>query len=284
MLWRVPVLVFLASLAVPQVARASEPCDPAEDVSRITAHLLRVESLLRARDTAGLTSRQIAARLRHLDRLRSYAARQEYPRNDDFPGERVPYFVDDRGVHCAVAFLVAASGRTDLVGEVVAHLNNARVMNMRSPELAAWAAEEGFTVEELALIQPDYCGGCYSTHPCIDRFCSPNDPMANNSCVSVLREDGEPCGSTGLEPDEGFACYERICQGGECVDGRPRDCDDGDPTTADSCEKRVGCVNEPETTDDGSCAWTGEPATRAPMAVLLVLAALALSRRTRGDR
>lgn len=126
---------------------------------RIRTHLRRVEAQLRSADPVGLTPRQFHNRLRHLAVLREYAERGEFPRNLDHPGELVPYFVDDRGVHCAVAYLIHRDGRDDLVRRIAENRNNATIAELADDaELVAWLAEAGLTAEDAGRLQPAYCG------------------------------------------------------------------------------------------------------------------------------
>ena len=137
--------------AHPDAARAAE-------VRRIRAHFDSVLAELPARDVSRLTAEQRARRVALLDTLRAYRDRGEFPHNYDFPGQAVPYFVDrETGTLCAVAHLMAASGRRDLV-ERVARANN----NVWVPELAAdsaftgWLDASGLTLAEAARIQVPY--------------------------------------------------------------------------------------------------------------------------------
>src|SRR5262245_66674760 len=70
------------------------------EVARVQEHLAGAERLLVSADTSHLTSQQRAARARNISLLHGYRERGTFPRNLDYPGEREPYFVDDRGVHC----------------------------------------------------------------------------------------------------------------------------------------------------------------------------------------
>lgn len=56
-----------------------------------------------------------------------------------------------------------------------------------------------------------------------------------SGCVEEWIEDGTPCEDLCLEGS--------VCQRGQCV-GTERNCDDGDPCTFDSCDRRVGCRND----------------------------------------
>ena len=126
---------------------------------RIQRHLARVEAEMRARDVSHLPATQQAERARLLDVLAEYRERGEFPRNLDFPGQLVPYFVDDRGVHCAVGYLLHRSGRDDVVEHVADTRNHATVPELANePALAEWLDRVGITLEEAAEIQPTYCG------------------------------------------------------------------------------------------------------------------------------
>jgi len=217
------------------------------DRARVRSHLERVERLLRSRDTSSLPEALRAARQRNLDVLRAYRERGELPRNDDFPGRRVPYFIDRGGRACAVAQIVIESGNAALAREVSRIANNAYLPDMRIPALAAWIATSGLTFEELALIQPDYCGGCPAFNSCESATCVPNDPSAmNNHCEYEYDPDGTLCSVGPGELCEG----DSVCQNGSCMYVE-RDCDDGDACTADSCDPEKGCMNEERDCDDG---------------------------------
>src|SRR5262245_26648200 len=63
----------------------------------------RVEAELSARDLAGLTPAQREARANLLAALDAYRTRADFGINRDFPGARVPLFVDGDGRRCAMA-------------------------------------------------------------------------------------------------------------------------------------------------------------------------------------
>lgn len=135
------------------------PPPDAGEGERITTHLAWVEARLRAASVDHLTLTQRRARLALLDALHAYTAARAFPRRDDgVPGRR-PRFVDAEGRHCAVAHLVRASAGPSLVSAVQRAHADDYVMDMQVPALAAWASRSGFTIEELALIQPTYDDG-----------------------------------------------------------------------------------------------------------------------------
>src|SRR5690349_3600589 len=117
--WCVLGFSFLATSTVVRVgvAAATPPacgCDPAEDSARITAHLTNVATVLAERDVDDLEPAQREARRAGLAALRAYVAEGVYPHNTDFPGELVPYFIDDEGRDCAVGRILIASGGAEL--------------------------------------------------------------------------------------------------------------------------------------------------------------------------
>ena len=140
MRWTLVLVVLLASGR----ARAD-----VEETARIRAHL----ELARAQLGVGATGSRGAA----LATLDGYIARGEFPRrtNDGYAGRR-PRFIDDRGVHCAVGHLIAVSGEPELARAIAERYEYAYVREIDDPRLGAWAKAHGFTVEELAMIQPSY--------------------------------------------------------------------------------------------------------------------------------
>lgn len=127
------------------------------ETDRVRAHLLAAELHLRARQAADLTQAQGERRAANISVLREYRARGHFPHNTEFPGRRVPYFVDSEGRLCALSYLMARSGARDLVYQVAATHNNARVDELTgNQELREWLAREGLTLEEAARIQPTH--------------------------------------------------------------------------------------------------------------------------------
>jgi hypothetical protein len=126
-----------------------------EDV-RIATHLASVIDQLAIADLSTLPPAQQATRRKLLDDLREYREHGEFPRNHD-RAERAPCFIDRDGRICAVGYLIEQSA-----GRAVAETINARYQYAALPEIAgearvrAWIAQSGFTVRELAMIQPFY--------------------------------------------------------------------------------------------------------------------------------
>jgi hypothetical protein len=125
--------------------------------SRVARHIARGGSAARARDVSHLDREQQLVRRLLLDELDRYVAACQFPLNHDYP-DLTPYFVDAHGTRCAVAHLMEISGEGELVASVAGTRNNSRVRELADdPQLLAWLAAAGLTVDEAALIQPQYC-------------------------------------------------------------------------------------------------------------------------------
>lgn len=121
----------------------------------IQTHLFLVHQVLSERSTDGLSEAQKSERKQHLDVLLQYAKRGLFPVNDFYSGVR-PVFIDPIGTHCAVGFLIKESGNGWLAESISRNMNYEYVLNMKDDNLVAWQQSSGFTVEELAWIQPGY--------------------------------------------------------------------------------------------------------------------------------
>ncbi|MBA3503765.1 MAG: hypothetical protein H0T65_25615, partial [Deltaproteobacteria bacterium] len=106
------------------------------------------------------TSRALEARRAELlGYLGEYIAKGITPQNTFVPF-RNPVFIDASGNICAVGYLIERSiGRA--VPEAIAQAHRLDYLEdiaVAMPEVAAWIASSGFTVDELASIQPGYPG------------------------------------------------------------------------------------------------------------------------------
>jgi hypothetical protein len=82
---------------------------------RIHAHLLTAEQFARSVKPKRMPWLKALTRQLLLEELARYRRRLRYPKNYDFPGKRVPHFVDDHGTRCAVAHLLEVGGQAQLV-------------------------------------------------------------------------------------------------------------------------------------------------------------------------
>ncbi|GAB4494270.1 MAG: hypothetical protein OHK0019_20170 [Saprospiraceae bacterium] len=133
------------------------PVNFPSDRERIQKHLELVEKELRAREMSSLSTSQQANRLRHLDVLHGYWQTGLFPTNH-YHTKRQPYFRDNFNVLCAVGFLMWEDGQHDIVNKINFENNYAFIAELavKYPELETWAKENGFTLNELAWIQPNY--------------------------------------------------------------------------------------------------------------------------------
>lgn len=127
------------------------------DIQRIQKHLELVVSHLRNVETESLTIDQVTKRSALLDTLRNYAAASVFPTNS-YHKKRTPYFIDIYNVYCAVGYLIKASGHDDLANRIHDEHNYNYIKDIKTPGLLEWADAHGFTVDELAWIQPSYRG------------------------------------------------------------------------------------------------------------------------------
>ena len=143
-------------------ARAAEPSPVApatyeSEVARIRIHFDSVIHELRSSRVAHLSEAQRAARASRIAELAAYRDRGLFPHNHDFSESWMPYFVDHRGVLCAVAHLLESSGRRDIVDRVAAADNNVWVAALAGDrEFEEWLDRSGLTLAEAARIQVPY--------------------------------------------------------------------------------------------------------------------------------
>jgi hypothetical protein len=129
------------------------------DAPALRERLLGIERGLRANE-ASVPSDRREARSRALDELHRYAVAGVFPHNHESTAAR-PIFVDSHGTLCAVANLLAFSGRRAFVDRVARTRNDARVADLASQpemhEMVRWSRETGITLAEAATIQaPSY--------------------------------------------------------------------------------------------------------------------------------
>lgn len=151
------LLLAVAMLAESRQAPQAARDEAAAEVERIRAHLTRVEAELRSADVSHLNPAQRAMRSWNLATLARYRDAGNFPHNHQARDRRVPVFVDEHGTLCAVGYLIARSGRMDLVRRIASSRNYATVPELADDaELAAWLRGAGLSVAEAARIQPTY--------------------------------------------------------------------------------------------------------------------------------
>ncbi len=127
------------------------------DVQRIRTHLYLVELYLRNSTDHNLSHDQLEKRQQALDILKTYYENECFPVNHYHP-QRQPYFIDNFGTACAVGYLMIETGFEDIANQISKENNYAYVseLDIIYPELSQWAEAFGFTLDELAWIQPGY--------------------------------------------------------------------------------------------------------------------------------
>ncbi len=121
----------------------------------IQKHLELVEQTLRKRSVVHLNATQQKNRSQCLDLLRSYGNAGQFPQNSYLP-YRNPVFIDKHNTFCAVGFLVKETGFESVSREISQKQNFAYVYEIQHEALPKWAEQYGFTLAELAWIQPGY--------------------------------------------------------------------------------------------------------------------------------
>ena len=150
-------LVMVAAARQAPLSRAPLGEHQASERVRLRAHFDSVDAELRARDVAGMSSGQRAARATLVSWLRDYRNGGAFPLNDRVPAHSVPIFRDARGVLCAMAYLIDRSGRRDIVARVAANRNNAYIVDLAGDaRLVSWLDSVGLSSAEAARVQPSY--------------------------------------------------------------------------------------------------------------------------------
>ncbi len=133
----------------------TEPLNEGNYYQRIGQHLQLVSEYLAEHTPVELTTSQSENRRLAISILANYSLAGIFPVNSGYPGIR-PCFIDTKETHCAVGYLMKETGFGEVAKKVAKNGNYDYVREMNYPELFAWAGEYGFTVDELAWIQPAY--------------------------------------------------------------------------------------------------------------------------------
>ena len=126
-----------------------------DNVSLIQTHLRLVIDQLETADVQQLTPDQLDQRLSNIQRLKTYMTDGKFPQNVYVPGLR-PVFIDLSGTHCAVGHLIATSGNPQLANTINQEHQLDVIRNIETEGLSEWQLASGLSLDELALIQPQY--------------------------------------------------------------------------------------------------------------------------------
>jgi len=123
--------------------------------AKIKLHLLETADYLRSKSLTHLDASQQYNRAKLLKILKQYAIEGKYPQNEHKPF-KTPIFIDNYGTHCAVGYLMQQSGASKLARTIRDNENLAYLNDIKTEGVTFWAYENGFSLDELALIQPTY--------------------------------------------------------------------------------------------------------------------------------
>jgi hypothetical protein len=126
------------------------------ETTRVRMHLEAVAQRLAEADASSLTAALQRARSQNIERLRAYARAGQFPRKPASVPWRTPNFVDDRGVVCAVGYLLEQDCGYAVVIEVARAHQLDYLPYIDSPVLTEWRETSGLSLLELAMIQPSY--------------------------------------------------------------------------------------------------------------------------------
>jgi hypothetical protein len=150
------------------------------EIARLRSHFDTVLRELRGADILHLSASQASARQQLITRLQQYASAGRFPHNHVRPGEFVPVFRDQHQTLCAMGFLIASTGRADIVEHVTTTNNLVYIRELaENAALRGWLDSTGLTLAEAERIQPAYDGG-----PC---FCPQPEPGLANRAATDRR-------------------------------------------------------------------------------------------------
>ena len=125
------------------------PSDP------IAFHLQEVETHLRANVPSSIPFNLYEKRTKLLDILHEYHVSRAFPQNVHLTF-RTPIFIDEFNHYCAVGWLMHNTGAESIARKIQNTQNMAYLKNIQVEGLEQWVKNSGFTVDELAWIQPGY--------------------------------------------------------------------------------------------------------------------------------
>lgn len=135
-----------------EILREQEQSSLNEAVKRIELRNGPLSASQRTIVRSELASRRTS----HVQTLKEYMLRGNFPRNTGQSKSSVPIFVDEFGTHCAVGYLMHRSDSDDVVQQVVDWNNLAYVNELESGPALEWILQSGLTQHEAAMIQPGY--------------------------------------------------------------------------------------------------------------------------------
>lgn len=132
------------------------PTKESDENLKLQTHLRYVEELLRNKDISSLTERQKENRLKMLDLLKDYWTAGVFPKNYDYPDQRMSCFIDKNGRICAVGSLIEQTAGRQAAEEINSKFKYDYLLAMNDQAVDSWVETSGLTKEECAMIQPTY--------------------------------------------------------------------------------------------------------------------------------
>lgn len=133
-----------------------QPTNETDENLRLQTHLKYVEKLLRSKDISSLTKEQKENRFKMLGLLNEYWTAGVFPKNYDYPDQRIPCFIDKDGNICAVGYLIEQTAGRQIAEEINTKFKYEYVLAMNDNKVDGWVQSSGLTKEECAMIQPAY--------------------------------------------------------------------------------------------------------------------------------
>jgi hypothetical protein len=121
----------------------------------IALHLQLVSNILLEKNCTHLSKNQLTNRKQLLHRLQNYADAKTFPINN-YSATKTPVFIDVIGTHCAVGYLMQQSNAEHLAQTINATQQFAYIKDITTNGVQQWANTNGFSLDELAWIQPTY--------------------------------------------------------------------------------------------------------------------------------
>jgi hypothetical protein len=145
------------------------PVTSTNETLRIQTHLAYVEHFLRQKDVSGLSPELQLKRAHLFDLLHGYWINGVFPRNYDYKNQRRPCFIDKDGRICAVGFLVEQTAGRQAAEAINAKHKYDFIKEMNDNMVDDWINNSGLTMEECAMIQPQYpywctCDGSFTMY------------------------------------------------------------------------------------------------------------------------
>eukprot|EP00029_Vermamoeba_vermiformis_P013713 TRINITY_DN8635_c0_g1_i1.p1 TRINITY_DN8635_c0_g1~~TRINITY_DN8635_c0_g1_i1.p1 ORF type:complete len:274 (-),score=35.17 TRINITY_DN8635_c0_g1_i1:123-944(-) len=128
---------------------------------RVQAHLQYVLNILESGQfaPASLTASQKQKRSECINILRAYMNAGIFPHQFEYPDPSAthrPCFKDDANNVCAVGHLIEKTAGMEVVDQINNSFKFSYIRDMDLSLVASWQTEHGFSLIELAMIQPSY--------------------------------------------------------------------------------------------------------------------------------